>query len=199
MRIALRLAAGSLATLSLLPACRTLPPVAAPPWPERCAATSIDPSFEMRGRVAVADGERGYSAGIFWSERAGASEVTLTGPLSIGSERIRYVDGELTFLTADGTVLHGNAADAALEQALGFSPPLESLRHWVLGCPDPASGPAVDAADASGDTGAGFLQGGWEVRGEGFARSAGRWVPTRLTIRHDSLRVRLAIANWRLS
>jgi outer membrane lipoprotein LolB len=98
---------------------------------------------------------------------------------------------------ARGERLDADAARAELERRIGFEPPIGSLRYWVLGVPDPAS-PAAEELDAEARL-ARLEQNGWQIEYTGYAAVDGRWLPQRLTLRRDDVRVRLLVERWQES
>ena len=79
---------------------------------------------------------------------------------------------------------------------LGFDPPLQSLRYWVLGVNDPAMG-AERSLDGEHRL-VRLQQDGWQVAYDEYMAVQRRWLPRRLTLTHQQLRLRLVINVWQL-
>jgi outer membrane lipoprotein LolB len=77
---------------------------------------------------------------------------------------------------------------------LGFEPPLASLRYWVLGVPDPSHA-ADEVLDAEQRL-ATLRQDGWQVDYGNYSSVDGQWLPSRLTLKRDDVRVRLLVDGW---
>ena len=167
----------------------------APDWPTRRAQLQSREDFELRGRVAAAAGEQGFSAGVHWRQDAGRGVIRLDGPLGVGGLLIE-MDGEaLRVSTSRGDKLDDAAARAELERQLGFALPLAELRYWVRGVPQPAS-PAVESIAASAPQLESLEQSGWRVTyGEYSAGEMAGW-PRRLVIERDGARLKLLIERW---
>jgi outer membrane lipoprotein LolB len=74
--------------------------------------------------------------------------------------------------------------------------PLESLRYWVRGVPDPASA-ADERLDASAARLAGLAQGGWTVDYAAYVEDpAAGALPRRLSAVREGTRLRLVIEAW---
>jgi outer membrane lipoprotein LolB len=129
--------------LVCLTGCQTLPPVAERPWPEQQAELRAIDRFEFAGRIAVANGDDGFSAGLRWQQREAASNLSVSAPLGIGALQVHFDGSNLRVTGSDGVGYEGEQASLALERALGFQPPLHSLRYWLLGCADPSQ-PAAE-------------------------------------------------------
>jgi outer membrane lipoprotein LolB len=196
--------AGLVATLAalLLAACASLPvpsPVAPPAgldWPQRRAQLQQRADFSLKGRIAVAAGEEGFSAGLRWAQRDREGLIELDGPLGIGGLRLQVRGEALELTTSRGERLDGAAARVELERRLGFALPLASLRYWVRGVPDPAT-PADETVDPAAPRLAGLAQGGWTVDYAAYVEDpAAGALPRRLSAVREGTRLRLVIEAW---
>ena len=141
------------------------------------------PGYDLRGRVAVARGDDGFSGALRWVQAGAKARLELDGPLGVGGARY-----DLDPASVDG---------AALEQALGVPVPVASLRYWLLGVPDPAL-----AAEESLEVGAARLaalrQAGWSVVYARYAPVPGTRLelPQRLEVTREGVRLRLLVEGW---
>jgi outer membrane lipoprotein LolB len=176
--------------------CRTLPGPAAPSasWEVRRAALQARDHFQIKGRIAVAAGEDGFTASIRWVQNSKQSEVALDGPLGVGGVRATTDGATLSVVNSRGERLDSEAARAELKSRLGFDAPLASLRFWILGVPDP-SGPADEVVDV-GQRLTGLQQNGWQVDYADYVVIKGEWLPGRMTLRSADVRVRLIVDHW---
>ncbi|MCU0760838.1 MAG: lipoprotein insertase outer membrane protein LolB [Steroidobacteraceae bacterium] len=198
--------AGAALLVASLAACASLPPArtpAPPPgsavtsdWPSRRAALQALPRFELKGRIAVAAGEEGFSAGVRWQERQGDALIELDGPFGVGGLRLQARGDALELTTARGERLDGAAARAELERRLGFPLPVAALRYWIRGVPDPASDAAERLAPDAPRL-EGLEQGGWRVDYPAYvAVGPVGELPRRVTVSRESTRVRMVIEDW---
>ena len=175
------------------------PPSSAPPprpWAERAASLQALPRFILNGRLGASDGKQGFSAGIHWQESGADASIDLSGPLGFGAAHLQQQGGELQIVTANGAHLDGEAAEAQLARMLGFDPPLNSLRYWVLGVNDPQSSAHYTLDDRQRL--ASLQQGGWRVDYQDYSAVQRYWLPRQLTVTHQQLRLRLVINGWQL-
>jgi outer membrane lipoprotein LolB len=77
---------------------------------------------------------------------------------------------------------------------MGFEPPLESLRYWIQGVPDPA-GPSTESPAADGYLGS-LDQAGWTVSFGAYMQTAAGALPQKLTVTRGMVRVRLILESW---
>lgn len=185
-----------LAGCAALPRGPALPVLAADAgWPERRAALQQLAGFSLRGRIAVAAGDAGFSASLRWVQSGARGELEFDGPLGIGGLRIVARGAELALTNARGERLDGAAARADLERQLGFELPLASLRYWVLGVPDPAAAPGEERVAADAPRLEALSQGGWQVAYRAYAGDAAG-LPRRIDAVRGGARLRLLVEDW---
>src|SRR5438874_5390188 len=134
----------------LLASCRTLPPVHETPataWEVRRPQLQARDKFELKGRVAVAAGGEGFNARLRWTQVGKQTRMSLDGPLGAGGVQVSSDGSAVSIVTSRGERLDNDAARAELAARLGFDPPLNSLRYWILGVPEPGH-PAQESLDS---------------------------------------------------
>jgi len=188
---------GAAVALCMLAGCRTAPPSfpAAPPWEVRRLELQALEHFELRGRVAVATGREGFNANLRWVQQGAHSQLTLEGPLGAGAVQVSASENQLDIVAANGVRTDSDAARAELRARLGFDPPLKSLRYWILGVPDPAR-PATEALDEAHRHLQGLTQDGWHIDYTQYSAVVAQWLPTRMTLQRDTVRVRVLVDDW---
>ena len=197
----LRLLAFAAAALWLA-ACRTVPQPPAPApeqvlaaWPARCAQLQARTQYTAQGRIGVVAGSEGFNGRLRWIQEGARSTVSLDGPLGVGGVRIVNEGGALTLTTSSGESLDSEAAHDELVRRMGFEPPLNSLRYWIQGVPDP-SGPSAESPDAQGYLGS-LVQSDWTVTFSAYMHTADGALPQKLTVARGNVRVKLILEDWR--
>ncbi len=185
---------------AVLAACVTTrppPPTAAAPWEQRVALLDRLSAWQLDGRAAVSLTEtgatgapQGWQASLGWHEKDAAAEVHLAGPLGMGAVVLTQ--------TADGVSLNGAApSDAVMAQIhdrLGFTPPLESLRFWLLGVPDPDA--VFELTRNAADRALEIRQNGWTIDYDRYMPVNGDVLPAHVVLRREGIRVRIVIDRW---
>lgn len=164
------------------------------PWPERRARLMALEAYQVTGRVAIAAGSEGFSAHLEWSQRGPQSVLKLNGPLGIGGMHVVSDGTALDVETSKGQRLTSDEARAELEEKLGFDPPLESLRYWLIGVPAPGH-PSIETVGADQRL-AGLVQDGWQIAYTAYLETGGYSLPQRVTLRRNDVRVRLVVDRW---
>jgi outer membrane lipoprotein LolB len=192
-----------LAAALWLAACQTVPkpiaPMVAPEkvvadWPARRAQLQMRAQFTAQGRIGVVAGSDGFNGHLRWIQDGTRSTVSLDGPLGVGGVRIVNDADVLTVTNPSGEALDSQAAHDALVRRLGFEPPLDSLRYWIQGVPDPAS-LSTESLSAQGYLGT-LAQSGWTVTFNDYMQTPDGALPQKLTAARDQVRVKLVIETW---
>jgi outer membrane lipoprotein LolB len=182
-----------LACALLLAGCKTVQVhTTAPltPWDERATVLAHARTWQLDGRAAAALGQQGWQASLDWRQSGDSSELHLAGPLGIGA---LVLD-----MSPDGLALNGAAPSPAvaaqLEARLGFELPLENLRYWLLGIPNPdvpfeLTRNALDRAQH-------LSQAGWSIDYDQYRPQGGDQLPARIVLRRADARVRIAVDRW---
>jgi outer membrane lipoprotein LolB len=180
-----------------LAGCVTTPPQApavAQNWEARRAELQQQSAFDLKGRLAVAAGKEGFNARLRWQQDGAQSSLALDGPLGVGGVRISTNGTDIEVLNSKGERLDSEAARTEIATRLGFEPPLSSLRYWVLGAPDPATR-AEETLDEQQRL-ARLIQNGWDIEYATYAEVNGKWLPSRMNLKRDDVRVRVLVDGW---
>jgi len=197
------LSRAALALILLLAGCATTrPPPTLLPAQEQEALLQSLPGFSMDGRAAVKVGDEGPPAfSVDWRQQGDETRLRLSGTFG-GGLAVTWRPGLLRLTGGRGEQYENAEAEAVLMRELGFVPPFEALRYWMLGLPAPGEPPAGEAApSAEGRRGA-IAQQGWHIsydRWMNVGAGAGAvQLPRRLTATRDDLRLRVTVEEWKL-
>lgn len=198
----MRRARAALAGLLLLAGCATVPPAPREPLDAQAQQQMLLglTTFALDGRAAVAARGDGFNASVAWRQAGPESIVKLSGPIG-GSLTLTYRPGFLRVANSRGQVLQAADAEAAIVAELGFMPPLDALRYWVLGLAAPGDAPTARTDGPDGRL-AQLDQQQWQIRYERWmpvTTDAGEaQLPQRLTATREDVRLRVFVDKWRL-
>jgi outer membrane lipoprotein LolB len=182
-----------------------LPPPDAPQldeqtrWEQRLERLAALQDWRIRGKVGYRLPEDAGSASLDWRQAGERSDLRLSGPLGTGSTQITN-EGALLRVHRDG-IARLYPADAApwLPDGTLLPVPIDSIRHWLRGIPDPAQ--PLDALVTVNALAEGFQQVGWVVRIEDYRDEQGIALPSRLTLEAPAaeLHLRLILREWEIA
>lgn len=193
-----RAAVAASAVLLLVNGCATLPEPAAPgDWDTRRAELQALDRWALRGRVAAAAGDEGFSGGLNWSQSGARAEVELRGPVGGPALAIRVDGSSFSVTDRHGEVFNGDRARELVALRVGSDLPISELRYWLVGAPAPgAPHRETLGADARLAT---LDQAGWQVRYDRYRLAGTMALPARLDITNGLLRLRVVVQDWRLA
>jgi len=179
-----------------LASCRTVPvhEPAAQTWDARRPQLQGRQQFELKGRVAVATGAEGFNARLRWTQDGDRTQMSLDGPLGAGGVQVTANGSTVSIVTSHGDHLDNDAARAELTNRLGFDPPLASLRYWILGVPEPGQ-PEQESLDPQQRL-ATLQQRGWQIEYTDYMSVGGEWLPSKLTLQREGVRLRVVVDGW---
>ncbi len=183
----------------LLSACTTSPvssPEAMHAWGVRQTKLAQLTTWQAEGRIGVIHGQDGWHARFQWVQQPSAWRIDLIGPLGQGRVLVESDAQGARVQTQDGQKWTALDADELLEQSLGLRLPVNGLRYWVRGLPEPGSAPVLNL-DASGRL-IRLEQNGWVIEYPAYTPSAivGLDLPERMMARRTDLNVKLVIEQW---
>lgn len=168
----------------------TRPPAAPTPWERRVSELQHLGNWQLDGRAAVALGTQGWQATLNWRQRGDSAQVHVAGPFGVGALVLER--------TADGLSLNGappsEAVMAQLQKRLGFELPIDEMRFWLLGVPDP--GAMFELGKNAQGRAQHLTQAGWSVDYDRYMPVAGDVLPARLVLSREGVRVRIAVDRW---
>jgi outer membrane lipoprotein LolB len=163
-------------------------------WDTRTAVLAGLDEWEFSGRIAVKTEAEGFNGKLRWTQDEDRFSATVSGPLSIGKVRIEGDDRSAVMTDKDGVRTELEDAELELRYRYGWTIPIESLRFWALGIPDP-SAPAETELNASGQLQS-LRQRDWSVSISRYDDGGGQLMPKMLTAENSDTRVRLVIDHW---
>lgn len=164
----------ALALAALCAACAVAPVPQAPlPW-----LSAVPASFEMSGRLALRQGDRGDIARLRWEHRPGSDRWVFASPLGNEVARIESGPRGATLKQAGGSDEEAPTFAALAERYLGIALEPGTLALWLHG----------GAPAASGD---------WIVAIEETQRAGEVQMARRLSARRGDVVVRLVVDEYR--
>ena len=150
--------------------------------------------WDIRGGIAVDDGDRSYQARFTWEQRGEELELVVWSRLP-GTRRFRIegTDSNLTVQSGGETEILTDP-ERQLSEMLGWWLPVTSAEHWLLGRPDPDYSAQSSRGDF--DTLQMLGQRDWQISYDEYQIAEGRLIPRRIKLIHAPLELSLRIIEW---
>ena len=146
-------------------------------------------SFE--GRLALTGKNDNWQANINWGHRPDDEKIKLSGPWGQGATVIQLTGDLVTIDRGDDQVQSSTRPQEFINQQLGMFVPVQSLRYWVIGLPEPTS--------AFVETATGFRQAGWFVEYKQMQSVDDQSMPRKITVTNEQVKLKLIIDQWVLN
>ena len=147
--------------------------------------------WSFDGRVAITGKKDAWSASIAWAHKASEEKIKLAGPLGQGATFIQLTGDRVTIDRGDNKPQTSTQPELFINQQLGLFVPVQSLRYWVIGVPEPSSHFNV--------TPTGFTQSGWLIDYKQTQPVNDRAMPYKITVSNEQLKLKLIIDQWVLN
>lgn len=159
----------------------------------RQAAFDAITNWDIRGRIVVNDGERGYQGRLRWRQRGDRLELVVSGPLGARSFRVEGDSSSLTVVSQGETQVLSDP-ERQLSEMLNWWLPVTSVEHWLLGEADPDF--AAQSTRGEFDTLATLDQRDWRLRFEEYQLAENLILPQRIRLNHRALELQLFVTDW---
>ncbi|HSG63659.1 MAG TPA: lipoprotein insertase outer membrane protein LolB [Gammaproteobacteria bacterium] len=150
-------------------------------------------SWELRGRIAIDNGQEAFQGRFQWSQRPDGLALTVRSPLGTSVLRVSGPEDRLT-LEARGESRELTDPEYQLSAMLGWWLPVTSFKSWLLGMPDPGYG-AREALGADGRL-ATLQQRLWQLSYASYQLMGGVLLPRRIDLTHEQLEFRVFVDSW---
>lgn len=192
MRLIVPVAAALLIVGCAAPRSALLPDIGS--WDTRAKVLGELDEWQFSGRIAVTTASDGFNGKLRWAQNRDDFSATASGPLGAGAIRIEG-DGQFITLTdKDDVRIELVDAEDELRYRYGWTIPIQSLRYWALGIPDP-SAPAETEFNEAGQLGS-LTQRDWSVSISRYADGGGQAMPKLLKAENSDTKVKLIIDHW---
>ncbi|WP_105265613.1 lipoprotein insertase outer membrane protein LolB [Pseudoalteromonas sp. T1lg76] len=162
-------------------------------WRQQLATIS---HFSAEGKMAFISPQKRQSANFVWQQQNKDYELDLNTFIGTNVLRLQK-QGEQVHLEVDDEHYQDQNAQQLVYRLSGWLLPLAEPQSWLLGQLE--SDAELDELERVRS--AHWLspdQRRWQIRYEEYEAINGVWLPTRITLVHESLRVKLLINQWQV-
>ncbi|WP_166372176.1 lipoprotein insertase outer membrane protein LolB [Psychromonas sp. SA13A] len=169
-------------------------------WEQQQQALQQLDHWTLTGKLAIFLESDRQSANIYWQQQGDDYSIQLT--TFIGTRILQVTKNEqgVEIINNDDEVFTGQDANTLIKQlSPGLDLPIAALQQWIKGNPANASYQLNDQQQVSELVGLDASQNIWEVDFQQYQVFSGTLLPTKVNLKRDDIRVKIAINQWKVT
>lgn len=169
-------------------------------WEQQQQALQQLDHWTLTGKLAIFLESDRQSANIYWQQQGDDYSIQLT--TFIGTRILQVTKNEqgVEIINNDDEVFTGQDANTLIKQlSPGLDLPIAALQQWIKGNPANASYQLNDQQQVSELLGLDANQNLWEVDFQQYQVFSGTVLPTKVNLKRDDIRVKIAINQWKVT
>lgn len=164
-------------------------------WVERKQQLLTLSTWSLQGRISLQQADQGFNGSLRWQQTDDVMQADFSGPFGAGAFRISGKPDALLLQSGDSEYYLPDDPQAALDDELGWSVPLEAMPYWLVGVAHPDL-PARHHFGADGQLNR-IEQLDWQISYERFSVSDGWLMPRKMRLQGDNdVRIKLIVSRW---
>jgi len=166
-------------------------------WLRHQQQVTAKANWLMQGRVAIRYEEEGGQGLLHWRQQGESYDLRFYDALNRMQLHIEGNGEGVKLHARNGDIREASNAEALMQDYLGWSVPVDALRYWVRGLPQPEL--VIRESQMSGDRLKQLNQGDWQILYQRYEQVDGVWLPDLLKINAPELNIKLVVEKWSLS
>jgi len=166
-------------------------------WEQHRARLSALQHWTLSARIVVSNADDAWSGRLRWRQDGTHFLIDFEAPFGQGALRLQSVLEGVELQLADGERRVAADAGSLLQETLGARLPVDGLRYWVRGLPEPGLEPTQRELDGRGRLSR-LRQNGWDIRYSGYRRYGTLDLPRKVRIEGEGFGLRLVIDRWQM-
>lgn len=167
-------------------------------WERQQAAVEAFDTWTLVGKAGLRTPQENTSANLDWNQHPHYFRMLISGPFGGGRNVLEGREGRFSLSNSDGR-FEAETPEALMEEQLGWSLPVTAMPNWVRGLPgDPSSDSASSYQLETDELGfpSHLAQDGWEIDYRDWERVNDLWLPRRMVMQYDDVRITLVVNQW---
>ncbi|MBP5981916.1 MAG: lipoprotein localization protein LolB [Halomonas sp.] len=186
-------------TLLLLAGCAAQAPMEeggrqAGQWERQQADVEAFDTWTLIGKAGLRTPQESQSANLDWSQHPHYFRMLISGPFGGGRSVLEGREGRFSLTTGEGR-FEAETPEALMEEQLGWSLPVSAMPDWVRGLPGDHASYQLETDELGYPLH--LEQDGWEIDYRDWNEVEGLWLPRRLIMNYDDVRITLVVNEWR--
>ena len=185
-------------SLALLTGCATSTPVddgsrQSGQWESQQNTLEALETWQLAGKAGLRSPEENTSANLDWNQYPHYFRLLVSGPFGGGRTVLEGREGRFSLTSSEGR-FEAESPEALMEEQLGWSLPVNAMPFWVRGLPDEEQSYQLETDELGFPSH--LTQDGWTIDYRDWERVDDLWLPRRLVMEYDEVRITLVINQW---
>ena len=161
-------------------------------WKPRLAAQK---TWQVEGKLAFISPEERQSANLNWQQTTNSNNLILTTFIGTRILSLKQTanGAELEF---DGDEYFDTNAAELLKRLTGFTLPVDNADNWLKGTIDDQSLVVDELGRAKQVLWFDNTGKKWQIDYGAYVQNAGYWLPTKLTLKHQQIKIKIQLYDW---
>lgn len=164
-------------------------------WQERQEKLSDIVAWAVKGRLAVRSGNDAWSASLQWAQQKQLYIMRVIAPLGQGTYEIKRGYDRVSLITAENEYLEAEDAESLMFNNLGWSVPVEGMKFWIRGIPDPDSNIENITVDAQALM-TELKQSGWNIEFSRYTEEGEYYLPGKIVMENKRVKITILAKEW---
>jgi len=155
-------------------------------------------TWRVQGKLAFISPDERQSANLNWQQQENSNNLVLTS--FIGTRILQLKQSrDIAELEFDDKVYVDSNASALLKRLTGFAVPVNNASDWLKGTIDSHTLQVDELGRAKQVLWIDNEGKQWQINYTNYIQSAGFWLPTNLTLKHQKIRIKIQLYDWRFN
>ncbi len=163
-------------------------------WERQQAQVEAFDTWTLTGKAGLRTPQENQSANLDWNQHPHYFRMLISGPFGGGRSVLEGREGRFSLTTSDGR-FEAETPEALMEEQLGWSLPVSAMPDWVRGLPGDHASFQLETDELGFPRN--LQQDGWEIDYRDWEEVEGMWLPRRLVMNYDDVRITLVVNQWR--
>ncbi len=152
-------------------------------------------NWQVEGKLAFISSDERQSVNLNWQQQEQLNQLILTS--FIGTRVLALTQNSHgAELEYDDHIYHDINASRLLARLTGFNIPMDSADHWLKGTVNDPSLQVDELGRAKNVTWHSTDGDQWQISYADYQQYAGFWLPTRLTLKHHDIKIKIQLYEW---
>jgi outer membrane lipoprotein LolB len=165
-------------------------------WERQQAEVEAFDTWTLVGKAGLRTSQENISANLDWNQTPYYFRMLISGPFGGGRNVLEGREGRFSLTNSDGR-FEAETPEALMEEQLGWSLPVSAMPDWVRGLPGEHGNYQLESDELGFPSH--LAQDGWEIDYRDWEQFEGMWLPRRLIMNYDDVRITLVVNQWQAS